>query len=857
MKQKFQITGMTCSACSARISKTVSALKGVHHIDVNLLTNSMIVEYDHEQIDSSQIISAVHKIGYTASLPAFKSASSTSVSTRTIEQEIGSMKIRLFASFSFLIPLIYLSMGYMFSWPFLDWTRDITHAVTFALTQFLLTLPIVYINRNYYQSGFRALFNRAPNMDSLIAIGSSAALLYGIYAIFVIGHSLGTVQYNLVAKYSMNLYFESAAMILTLITLGKYLESRSKSKTTQAIEKLMDLAPKTVTLLRDGKEVEISADDIVIGDILFVKPGQSIAVDGIIIEGGSTVDQSAITGESIPVQKNAGDNVLSATINKTGVLKVRAQKVGADTTLSQIIQLVEEASSSKAPISKLADKISGIFVPVVIIIALAATVVWLIAGAEFNFALSVGISVLVISCPCALGLATPVAIMVGTGKGASNGILIKSAEALENTHRIDTVILDKTGTLTEGSPRVTDVITAKNISQKHLLQIAASLEASSEHPLAQAVLSYAKEHSIPIKETQNFQAYPGKGLSAILDEIRYLAGNAAFLREQNISFSALEKAADAFAEEGKTPLYFADDKNILGIIAVADTIKPTSKQAVQQLKSMGIEVIMLTGDNEKTALSIQKQLDIDIAVAEVLPQDKEAHVRNLQKQGRHVAMVGDGINDAPALARADVGIAIGAGSDIAIDSADIVLVKSDITDVLTAIALSKATISNIKQNLFWAFFYNALGIPLAAGVFFPLWGWTLNPMIAAGAMSLSSIFVVTNALRLQFFHPVFPKSTTPVHATNTDILSPKGEKMNTNKTMYVKGMSCNHCKAAVEKALGALDGVHAEVNLKEEIVQITLSQPVENLLLIQAVTDTGYEVVSIENEIMEVYHESR
>lgn len=536
MKQKFQITGMTCSACSARISKTVSALKGVHHVDVNLLTNSMIVEYNHEQIDSSQIISAVLKTGYTASLPAFKPASSTSVSTRTIEQEIGSMKIRLFASFSFLIPLMYLSMGHMFSWPFLDWAHDITHAVTFALAQFLLTLPIVYINRNYYQSGFRALFNRTPNMDSLIAIGSSAALLYGIYAIFVIGHSLGTVQYDLVAKYSMNLYFESAAMILTLITLGKYLESRSKSKTTQAIEKLMDLAPKTVTLLRDGKEVEISADDIVIGDILFVKPGQSIAVDGIIIEGSSTVDQSAITGESIPVQKNAGDSVLSATINKTGALKVRAQKVGADTTLSQIIQLVEEASSSKTPISKLADKISGIFVPVVIFIALTATVVWLIAGAEFNFALSVGISVLVISCPCALGLATPVAIMVGTGKGASNGILIKSAEALENTHRIDTVILDKTGTLTEGNPRVTDVITAKNISQRQLLQIAASLEASSEHPLAQAVLSYAKEHSIPIKETQNFQAYPGKGLSAILDEIRYSAGNAAFARTKHLFF---------------------------------------------------------------------------------------------------------------------------------------------------------------------------------------------------------------------------------------------------------------------------------------------------------------------------------
>lgn len=844
MKQKFQITGMTCSACSARVAKDVSALSGVHHTDVNLLTNSMVVDFDENITDAAQIISAVQKAGYGASLPASETKTPVGSAQLQTEQDVASMKFRLTMSFVFMIPLMYISMGHMFNWPFLTWAHDTANAVTFAFLQFLLTLPIVYVNRKYYESGFRTLFKRSPNMDSLIAIGSSAALIYGIYAVFVIGHSLGIGSRDIAMEYSMNLYFESTAMILTLITLGKFLESRSKSRTTQAIEKLMDLAPKTATVIRGGNEVEIAADDIVIDDIILVRPGQSIAVDGIIVEGSSAVDQSAITGESIPVTKTVGDSVISATINKTGSFKFKAQKVGANTTLSQIIQLVEEASSSKAPISKLADKISGIFVPVVILIALAATVIWLIVGAKFSFALSIGISVLVISCPCALGLATPVAIMVGTGKGASNGILIKSAEALESAHHIDTIILDKTGTITEGSPKVTDIITAAGIAQGQFVQIAASLEQSSEHPLAHAIVSYAKEHDISVSEVENFRAHPGKGLTAAIDGKMYLAGNASFLREQNIDFALLEQRADALAAEGKTPLYFADEKNVLGIIAVADTIKPTSKEAIRQLKAMDIEVIMLTGDNQKTAAAIQRQLELDTAIAEVLPQDKEAHVRRLQSEGRHVAMVGDGINDAPALARADVGIAIGAGSDIAIESADIVLVKSDLMDVLTAISLSKATIRNIKQNLFWAFFYNALGIPLAAGVFYPFLGWTLSPMIAAGAMSLSSIFVVTNALRLKFFHPIFRKDTAVAQSDTTTPHS-GGEKMKTEKIMHIEGMTCAHCKAAVEKALGALQGVSAEVNLGEKAARIRLSNPVTDEVLKKAVTDAGYEVISI------------
>ncbi len=847
MKQKLQVTGMTCSACSARVGKDVSALNGVRHADVNLLTNSMVVEYDPSVITLNDIIAAVEKAGYGASLPASSTPAPSNTVEQSAKQELSFMKTRLIISFVFMIPLMYISMGHMFSWPFMAWAHDVSNAVSFAFLQFLLTLPIVYVNRKYYQSGFRSLYSRAPNMDSLIAIGSTAALIYGIYAVFVIGRSLGLGQNDVAMMYAMNLYFESAAMILTLITLGKFLESRSKSKTTQAIEKLMDLAPKTATVMRGDKEVEIPADDIVVGDIVLVKPGQAIAVDGVIVEGSSTIDESAITGESIPVTKTVGDSVISATINKTGAFKFEAQKIGANTTLSQIIQLVEEASSSKAPISKLADKISGIFVPIVMLIAVAATVIWLLAGKPFSFALSIGIAVLVISCPCALGLATPVAIMVGTGKGASNGILIKSAEALENAHHIDTIILDKTGTITEGSPRVTDIFTAQGVLQDHLLQIASSLEQSSEHPLAHAIVSYAEAHHIAALKVTNFRAHPGKGLQATIDGNIYLAGNAYFLREKNIDLGLTQQTANAFADEGKTPLYFADEGKVLGVIAVADTIKPTSKEAIRQLKAMNIDVIMLTGDNQKTAEAIQSQLDIDTAIAQVLPQDKEAHVRRLQKEGRHVAMVGDGINDAPALARADVGIAIGAGSDIAIDSADIVLVKSDLMDVLIAISLSKATIRNIKQNLFWAFFYNALGIPLAAGALYPLLGWTLSPMIAAGAMSLSSIFVVTNALRLKFFHPVFPKKTADISLGSTNLLL--GEKpMKLQKTLHIEGMSCAHCKAAVEKALNTLEGVDAEVDLDKKIARLTLSEPIDDALLKKTVTDAGYEVLSVTND---------
>ena len=590
-------------------------------------------------------------------------------------------------------------------------------------------------------------------MDSLVAIGSTAAIVYGIFAIYKIGYGLGYDNLATADNYLMNLYFESAATILTLITLGKFLETRSKGKTSEAITKLMNLSPKTATVIRDEKEREIPAQDVVIGDLIVVRPGQSIPADGVIIEGSSAVDQSALTGESIPVEKQVGDRVITATINKTGFFKFQAEKIGDDTTFAQIIELVEDASSSKAPIAKMADKISRIFVPVVILIAVMATIVWLLLGQSFEFALSIGIAVLVISCPCALGLATPVAIMVATGKGASNGILIKSAEALEIVHTIRTVVLDKTGTITEGKPMVTDIMTANSVTEKQLLQIAASVEKPSEHPLADAIVEKANEMGTALKNVDTFTTVPGRGISAVIEGKAYMAGNLAFMNDNKIDVASLEEASETYAEDGKTALYFANDKELLGVIAVADMVKPTSREAIEQLKAMGIDVVMLTGDHKKTAEAIRKQLRIDRVVAEVLPQDKESEIRSIQESGKKVAMVGDGINDAPALARADVGIAIGAGTDVAIESADIVLMKNDLLDVVTAIRLSKATIRNIKQNLFWAFFYNSIGIPLAAGVFYSLLGWKLNPMFGAAAMSMSSVCVVSNALRLKFFKP--------------------------------------------------------------------------------------------------------
>ncbi|MEE0252084.1 MAG: heavy metal translocating P-type ATPase, partial [Acutalibacteraceae bacterium] len=769
MKQKFQVTGMTCSACSATVERNVKKLEGVKEVTVNLLSNSMVVSYDEDKVNNQTIIDTVVKAGYQAALAQKNNQKKTSSipAVSPVEQDIKNMKFRLIVSFIFLIPLMYISMGHMFGAPLPNFLTGNENALSFALTQFLLTLPVVYVNRKYFQAGFKNLVKLHPNMDSLIAIGSSAALIYGVFAIYQIGIGLGYQDMETVHHYTMDLYFESSAMILALITLGKFLETKSKGKTSEAITKLLHLAPKTATVIRNGEEQEIPVEEVVVGDRIVIKPGQSIPVDGVIIEGSSSVDQSALTGESIPVEKNVGDKVIAASVNKMGSFHMEAQKVGDDTTLAQIIQLVEDANASKAPIAKLADKISGIFVPVVITIAVIATIVWLILGYPFEFALSIGIAVLVISCPCALGLATPVAIMVGTGKGAEYGILIKSAEALEVAHSVKTVVLDKTGTITEGKPKVTDIVPSEYISEQELLSVAASIEKPSEHPLADAIVAYAQEKRVSFLPTEHFKAVSGQGITASMNGREYYAGNISFI-SQYVNVGNFEELSNTFADQGKTPLYFADSNHILGVIAVADVVKPTSAEAISQLKDMHIDVVMLTGDHKKTAQAIQKQLGIDRVVAEVLPQDKEREIRALQEGGHKVAMVGDGINDAPALARADVGIAIGAGTDIAIESADIVLMKNSLLDVVTAIRLSKATIRNIKENLFWAFFYNSIGIPLAAGVFFSLLGWKLNPMFGAAAMSLSSVCVVLNALRLKFFKPRHMTSVSDNLQVNTE-----------------------------------------------------------------------------------------
>ncbi len=700
VNQKFNVTGMTCSACSANVEKSVKKLEGVQSVNVNLLSNSMSVEFDETSLDHNTIIEAVKNAGYGASdFVRGTALVKQTEKANPVEQEQKEMKTRIIVSFVFLIPLLYLAMGHMLKLPLPEGLIGVSNAITFAFTQLLLTIPIIYVNRKYYQVGFKTLFHGSPNMDSLIAIGSAAAVIYGLYAIYKIGYGLGHENPDMVMHYMHDLYFESAGTILTLITLGKYLEARSKGKTSEAISKLMDLAPKTATVLRDGVEVEIPVEEVVVGDEILVRPGQSIPVDGIIVEGSSAVDQAALTGESIPVEKKIGDKVIAATINKTGFFKFRAEKVGDDTTLAQIIQLVEEASSSKAPISKLADKISGIFVPVVIIIAVLSAIIWLLLGHSFEFALSIGIAVLVISCPCALGLATPVAIMVGTGKGAQNGILVKSAQALETLHTIKTVVLDKTGTITEGKPKVTDIVTANGTSRQALLEIAASIEKPSEHPLSEAIVEEAEAAGVILQKVEEFQAISGRGIISKVKGIKYIAGNLTFMLENGIDTKEYDQNSDSFALEGKTPLYFADETQLLGIIAVADVIKPTSRQAIEDFKAMVIDVVMLTGDNSKTAEAIRKQLNIDKVIAEVLPQDKESEVRKIQESGRKVAMIGDGINDAPALARADVGIAIGAGTDIAIESADVVLMKSNLQDAVTAIQLSKATMKNLRNTL--------------------------------------------------------------------------------------------------------------------------------------------------------------
>ena len=844
MKQKFDVTGMTCSACSAHVEKSVSKLEGVQCVNVNLLQNSMVVEYDDNALGTTDIIHAVESGGYGASV---QGETKTQEAPKNVAaEEMHHMKRRLIASFCFLIPLFYISMGHMMGAPLPAILLGDENVMIFALTQLFLTIPVLIINKKYYVVGFKALWNRAPNMDSLIALGSAASVVYSVFAIYSMAYAMGHGDLMTAHHYGMELYFESAAMILTLITVGKYMETRSKGKTSEAISKLMDLAPKTATVLRNGVEQEIPVEEVVTGDTIIVKPGQRIPVDGKIIEGFSAVDESAITGESIPVEKQVGDTVIGATVNKSGYFRMTATRVGKDTTLSQIIALVEEAGASKAPIAKLADKVSGVFVPVVITIAILAAVIWFVAGNQpFSFALSIGIAVLVISCPCALGLATPTAIMVGTGKGAEYGILVKSAESLEIAHQVQTVVLDKTGTLTEGKPVVTDVVLAKGILRNRLLKQAAAVEALSEHPLAEAIVAYAKEKEVPFEKAENLTATAGQGVEADVAGKHILAGNLKMMQERGIQLGEWEEKAVELAEAGKTPLFFAENETFLGIVALADTLKPTSKAAVDAFHQMGIEVVMLTGDNKRTAQAIAKELDIQV-IAEVLPQDKEREVRRLQEQGKKVAMIGDGINDAPALMRADVGVAIGAGTDVAMESADIILMKSDLMDAVTAIELSHVTIRNIKENLFWAFFYNACGIPLAAGVFYPLLEWKLNPMFAAAAMSFSSAFVVGNALRLRLFRPKYAKTTTALPKENIQKEPTHKEEIGMKKVLKIEGMMCNHCTGRVEKALNDLDGVTAEVSLEGKSATVTLSKEVSDETLVQTVTDAGYEVVDIQ-----------
>jgi len=837
-EEKFRVTGMSCAACSTRVEKAVTKLDGTDEVSVNLLTGTMRLNRDDNKISDDDIIKAVEKAGYGAFVDEGQAAkpgvaASGATASQSALDDTKKMKRRLIWSVILLLPLMAVSMTHMFTGSDME---NMGRPLTLALVQVLFLIPIVALNFKYFKSGIPSLLRGGPNMDSLIAVGSSAAIIYGAFAIFRMAMGYETGDMALVHKYASEIYFESAGTILTLITVGKYLETKSKGKTSQAIEKLMDLAPKTANVQRDGQELSIPVEQLRLGDILVVRPGESIAADGIIESGSTTVDESAITGESIPVEKTEGDNVVSATINKSGFIKVKCNRVGEDTTISQIIRLVDEASASKAPIARLADKIAGVFVPTVMCIALAAAIIWIIAGQSFEFALSIGIAVLVISCPCALGLATPVAIMVGTGKGAENGILIKSGQALETAHSIDTVVMDKTGTITEGKPKVTDV-KAFGMEEDRLITIAAAMETGSEHPLAEAVCEYAKEKKITPVELQRFEAVFGQGIKAVIDGEEFFAGNAKLMEAQGIDAEPVKDQLDELAEQGKTPLIFAAKKDIIGIVAVADTEKKTSREAISKFEDMGIDVVMLTGDNQRTADAIGKRLGISRSIAGVLPQDKEKHVAELQAEGHKVAMIGDGINDAPALARADMGIAIGAGTDVAIESADAVLMRNDLLDAVTAVKLSKAVIKNIKENLFWAFFYNIIGIPLAAGVLYPAFGLTLSPMFGAAAMSLSSVCVVTNALRLKLFKP--------------DRISKKEPAVDNNKTqednymkyeLKIEGMMCQMCQKHMTEALNKMDGVTATVDLEAGSATVTAERTVSQDEFAKAVDEAGYQL---------------
>ena len=870
MQQKFNVTGMTCAACSARVEKSVSALPGTSQVAVNLLKNSMVVTYDETQLNNAQIVAAVEQAGYGATPLAPRNAKAAAPGPDPVQlaqKEYRAMRNRVVWSFVFTVPLFYLSMGHMMNWPLPGIFLGMENAGIYAFTQFLLLVPVLFLNRKYFTGGFKTLAHRSPNMDSLIALGAGASVVYGVYALYKILYGMGHDDMALVHTFSHELYFEGAGTILTLITLGKFFEARAKGKTSDAINRLLNLAPKTATVLHDGIEETVPVEELQAGDVLRVKAGESIPVDGVLLEGHASVDESALTGESIPVDKFPGDRVIGATINQSGAFTMRAEQVGDDTALAQIIRLVDEATSSKAPIAKLADKVAGVFVPTVITIALIATAVWLLTGAGLEFSLSIGVSVLVVSCPCALGLATPTAIMVGTGRGAANGILIKSAEALETAHGVNTVVLDKTGTITQGRPVVTDVVCRTGVQPEQLLQTALSLETLSEHPLAKAITGYAAEQGTAALPVADFTQIPGQGLRGTVNGMVCLAGNQKLMDANGVQDASLTALQDEMAEAGKTPLFFAANGVLLGMIAVADVVKPTSRAAIEALQRMGIEVVMLTGDHAKTAEAIRKQVGVDRVVAEVLPQDKEQEVRRLQQDGKVVAMVGDGINDAPALARANVGIAIGAGTDVAMESADIVLMKNDLLDVPGAIELSKATLLNIKENLFWAFIYNIIGIPIACGLFYPAFGLKMNPMVAALAMSFSSVFVVSNALRLRFFKPHHSGAVQPAGAAPTPAAAPTvrtvgdaishiptgapqcapnngGNTM--KKTLTIEGMMCGHCVMHVTKALQGMDGVsEVAVDLDSKTATLTVADTVTDAMLKAAVADAGYEVTAI------------
>ena len=836
--EHYTVTGMSCAACSARVEKAVSAVPGVTSCSVSLLTNSMGVE---GSATPDAVISAVQAAGYGASLKgAAQSVPSIAEQEDALaDHETPVLKRRLIASLGFLIVLMYFSMGHMmWGWP-LPSFFDGNH-VAMGLIQMLLTVAVMVINQKFFINGFKSLFHGAPNMDTLVALGATASFGYSTYALFAMTGAQVRGDAAAVMSYMHEFYFESAAMILALITVGKMLEARSKGKTTDALKSLMKLAPQTATLLRNGQEITVPIAQVKRGDVFVVRPGENVPVDGVILEGESAVNESALTGESIPVDKAVGDSVSAATTNQSGFLRCEATRVGEDTTLSQIIKMVSDAAATKAPIAKVADRVSGVFVPTVITIAVITTAVWLLGGKPIGFALARGISVLVISCPCALGLATPVAIMVGNGLGAKNGILFKTAVSLEETGKTEIVALDKTGTITKGEPRVTDVLPADGLTESALLALAAALEQRSEHPLARAVMLRAEEDKLSVSEVSDFRALPGNGLTATLNDEELLGGSLSFISTKADVPQALRDKAEALAEEGKTPLLFARGGKLAGVIAVADVIKEDSPAAITALRNMGIHVVMLTGDNEKTARAIGRQAGVDEVIAGVLPEGKESVIRRLQKQGK-VAMVGDGINDAPALTRADIGIAIGAGTDVAIDAADVVLMKSQLSDVPAAIRLSRATLRNIHENLFWAFFYNVIGIPLAAGVWIPIFGWTLNPMFGAAAMSLSSFCVVSNALRLNLFK---------LHDAGKDKKIKKKhhkEETTMEKTMKIEGMMCGHCEAAVKKALEAVDGVaSAEVSHTSGTAVVTLSKPVDSAVLKKAVEDKDYKVTSIE-----------